>query len=252
MIRTHRLRFPIAITAATGAALLFAAPAFAHIHPDPAAIQEGTEATVGFTVEHGCKDSPTTELEIQMPDGFTGIKGVDAGGFTAKVDGQVVTFAGATLPNDKEMAFQVTFTAPDEPGEVPVKIVQTCEEGSLDWIEVQADGEAEPEHPAPVLTITEGAPTGDEGGHDHDAAGADDHDHDATETTEAGHDHAEESTSTTLAAHDEAASDSDDSSSTGAIIAGVAVAVVVIGGGGYLISRNRKGSSGTDAPDTEG
>jgi uncharacterized protein YcnI len=238
-----RFRLPAAAATATVAGLLIAAPAFAHIHADPAEVQGGTEATVGFTVEHGCKTSPTTELEIQMPDGFTAIKGIDVAGFTATVKGQVVTFAGGTLPDGTEQAFQVSFTAPDEPGEVPVKIIQTCEEGSTNWIEVQADGQAEPEHPAPVLTITEGAPTENGGGHGHD---------EATATTEADHDHAEEKTSTTLEehGHDEAAADSDDDSSSSApVIAGAVVAVAVIGGGGYAIARSRKNSSGTPDPE---
>jgi uncharacterized protein YcnI len=248
MTRFRRYRFPIALAAATATALLIAGPASAHIHTDPEAVEAGSDATVGFIVEHGCEGSPTTKVEIQMPDGFTDIAGVDAAGFTSSVSGQVVTFSGGTLPDKTEQAFQVSFTAPDQAGEVPVKLIQTCEEGSLDWIETQAPGEEEPEHPAPVLTITEGAPTSGqtEGGHDHDE----------TATTEADHDHAEEGAATTTEAadhdHDETAatdadadSDSDDSSSTAPIIAGVAVAVVVIGGGAYLISR-RKGSGGAD------
>ena len=143
MIRTRHLRLPIAAVTATAVSLFLAGPAFAHIHTDPAAVQAGTDATVGFIVEHGCAGSPTTKVEIQMPDGFTNIEGIDGGGFTATVDGQVVTFAGATLPDKTEQAFKVSFTAPDEPGEVPVKLVQTCEQGSNDWIQVQAEGEPE-------------------------------------------------------------------------------------------------------------
>jgi len=80
--RTHlqRFRLPIAAAAATAAALAVASPAFAHIHTDPAAVEAGTEATVGFIVEHGCEGSPTVKVEIQLPDGATDISGVDGGG----------------------------------------------------------------------------------------------------------------------------------------------------------------------------
>lgn len=243
MTRSRRLRFPVAVATATAGALLFAGPAFAHIHTDPTAVQAGTEATVGFLVKHGCEESPTTKLEIQMPEGSSDIKGVDAEGFTSSVAGRVVTFAGGSLAHDKEMSFQVTFTAPEMAGEVPVKIVQTCAEGSIDWIEVQAEGKPEPDHPAPVLTITEGAPTGEEGGHGHDGSSTD---HQGS--TDDGHDeHSESTAATNEASHEgheaEAKAEDDDSSSTGLILGGVALAVVVIGGGAYLAIRSRKNGS---------
>ncbi len=252
MIRI-RTRLPLAAAAATGAAVLIAAPAWAHIHTDPSAIQAGKEATVGFIVEHGCDGSPTTKMEIQLPEGATGISGVDADGFTATVDGQIVTFAGGSLPDETEHAFEVTFTAPEDPGEVPVKIIQTCEEGSTDWIEETVDGEEEPEHPAPVLTITEGAPTGEEGDH-HEEAGDDDHDEEASSTTagESDHHEEEEEATTTTAASTETtttvavggagdASDGgdDDGSNTGLLV-GIGALVVAGGAGGVYAFRKTR------------
>lgn len=246
MPRHPRLRFPIATAAAVGIALAVAGPASAHIHTDPAEVQAGTKATVGFIVEHGCSGSPTTKVEIQLPDGASDISGVDAGGFTSSVEGQVVTFSGGPLPDAQEQAFTVAFTVPDTPGDVPVKLIQTCQDGELDWIELQPAGAPEPEHPAPILTITEGAPNTATTEHDHGTETTmADHDH-GTETTAADHDHgAEASTTVGDHAHDAAASDGDsdsDSGSNAPLIAGVVAAVVVIGGGVALYARSRGGS----------
>ena len=235
----RHLRLPLAVAAGLTVALAPATAALAHIDPEPAAVEAGAEATVSFTVEHGCDGSPTTKVEIQVPDGAMGISGVDGGGFTSSVEGQVVTFEGGPLDAETPQAFEVTFTAPEEAGEVPVKIIQTCEEGSIDWIEVAAEGGEEPEHPAPILTITAGAPTGEEGGDHHAEEGT-------TETTEADH-HGEEgeaSEGTT----DEAAESEDEGSSTPWIIAGLGVAAA--GALGFWLATRKKG--GPTAPDAGG
>ena len=218
-----RLRFPLAVAAATVAALFVAGPASAHIDTDPPSVQAGTANTVGFIVKHGCDGSPTVKVEIEMPDGATGIKGVDGAGFKTTVAGQVVTFAGGSLPDDTEQAFKVTFTAPATAGDLPVKLIQTCTVGSLEWISLEESGQPEPEHPAPILKVT---PAG------------------ATTTTEAEHDEESPTTTTTVAVTPtttttaESDSDSDNDSSTPYVIGGIA-ALAVVGGGGALYARSR-------------
>lgn len=231
MIRSRHLRLPLTAAAATAVALCVAGPASAHVHTDPSAVQAGAKATVGFTIEHGCEGSPTTKMEIQLPDGTSAISGVDGNGFTSSVAGQVVTFTGGEVPDGTEAAFQVAFTAPDEAGDVPVKVIQTCAEGVNEWIEVQAEGEAEPESPAPVLTITEGAPSESDTEHGHDEG--------TTETTEAEHGHDEEATTTTVAATPAGDEDGDDDSSSAPLIIGGIAALAVIGGGGALYARSK-------------
>ena len=53
-------------------------------------------------------------------------------------------------------------TAPAEAGEIRFPVIQTCEQGELAWIEIPAEGAAEPEHPAPTLKITAGPPTAED------------------------------------------------------------------------------------------
>ncbi len=237
----NRLRIPLITAAAIGVALCIAGPASAHIHTDPEEVKAGTENTVGFIIEHGCDGSPTTQIELQLPDGVTGITGVDANGFTAAVDGQVVTFSGGSLPDETEQAFEVTFTAPAEAGTIDIPMIQTCEEGSTDWIESEVEGQPEPDHPAPQLVI---APNPD--ATTTTAA-------DGATTTEAGPTTTAVGAESTTSAPAAVAEDEDEDSSTlPLVLAGVAIVVLVVGGS-ILYARSKKtgadGEAPADAPD---
>ncbi|WP_421118413.1 DUF1775 domain-containing protein [Aquihabitans daechungensis] len=240
MTRSH-LRLPVAIATAVGVALCMAGPASAHIHTDPEEVKAGTENTVGFIIEHGCDGSPTTKIELQLPNGATGISGVDGNGFLASVEGQVVTFEGGTLPDDTEQAFEVTFTAPSEAGTLDVPLVQTCEEGSTDWIESEVEGQPEPEYPAPQLVIAPNA----------DATTTTAADSSTTTTaTEAGPTTtaapAESTTTAPAATVVDDEEDDDDSSTTPLIIGAVVVILAAIGGAAYYL-RSKQGPGGEAA-----
>lgn len=201
--------------------------ASAHIDPDPIAMQAGTTGTAVFKVEHGCDGSPTTSMKFQIPDGVTGVAGVDKDGWTATVTGNTLEFAGGPLAPDQEDHFDITFTAPTSPGDIRFPVIQTCEKGELAWIEVAEEGQAEPEHPAPTIKITAGPPTAEELTPAPEDAGTD---------------------GTVVATGTEAVltatvapSTTDDSSNTGTIVVVVVVAAVVLIGGGVVLAR-RKGT----------
>jgi uncharacterized protein YcnI len=206
--RIHRRRLPlIATTIATGIAAvvagigLGAGVALAHIDPDPPTVPAGAHVTVGFGVEHGCDGSNTTQLAFQIPAGVTDAEPVQQPGWTTTVAGDTVTFAGGNLDAATEQTFQLTFTAPAEPGTLRFPIIQTCAVGELAWIEVAPAGGAEPEHPAPEVEVV--------------APG-----------------------STTPAADVQAPSSSDSSGHTGLVIGLVAAAVVVIAAA-VVVARRR-------------
>ncbi|MDP9465596.1 MAG: YcnI family protein [Actinomycetota bacterium] len=215
-------------SAVASAAVIFVAGgiAFAHIDPDPIAMEAGTTGTVAFTVEHGCDGSPMTSVKFEIPDGVSGVTPVDKDGWTATVTGKTVEFQGGPMAADDEDHFDITLTAPAQPGEVHFPAIQTCEQGELAWIEIPAEGAAEPENPAPTLKITEGPPTAE----------------DLTpepEEEEATH---ETAISTAVAA----ATSDDDSSNTGAIIAVVVGAAAVLIGGGVLLARRKNATPKTE------
>lgn len=254
------IRRPLAALVGAGVVVaLAAAPASAHIDPDPPAIQAGKQATVGFTVEHGCGTSPTTKLEFQVPESVTDAQGIPVAGFTASTAGRVVTFEGGTVPADEEQPFQLRFTAPATAGEVQIKIIQTCEQGEIDWIEVEEEGQPEPEHPAPVIKVTEGAPTADDLKPAEDGPSADNEA--APTTTVAGGTGSSttaggsSATSTSVLQPVEGSGKQDpveeDSKSNAPLFAGIAAFAVIVGGGGLLYLRwakqNKTGRAGDGA-----
>jgi hypothetical protein len=215
----------ISATASVTVILITGGVASAHIDPDPIAIQAGTSATVAFNVEHGCDGSPTTSMSFQIPDGVTDAAGVAKDGWTATLTGNTLEFKGGPLAADEEDHFDITFTAPATAGDISFPIIQTCEQGELAWIEPIVEGAEEPERPAPIVKITEGAPTAE----------------DLTPEPEE-----EEGTEGTVVATDTgatpttvAASSDDDSSNTGTIVVIVVIVVIVLVGGGVVLARRQ-------------
>jgi len=102
---------------------------------------------------------------------------------------------------------------PAAAGTIYFPIVQTCAVGETAWIEIPAEGGAEPDHPAPAVLVTDGPPTSaDLAPHDEDASG------DATTRP----------------------SDDDDSSNTGLVIGIIAGVAVVLGGAAVIAAKRKK------------
>ena len=217
----HLLRTSAASALVAGIVALVVAPAAAHIEPDVAAIPAGGKATVVFTVEHGCDESPTTKLEIEVPASITDAAAVKKAGWTGATKGKVVTFAGGSQPAHIETTFSLTFTTPKTEGATLVfPIIQTCKAGETDWI---STSEAD-EHPAPKVTV------GPAGATPTTAPADDDDDEEAAATT------------TTSAVADDQLPSTDDGSdsNTVVVLAGVGSALFVLVGGTIASIRMKK------------
>lgn len=154
MSRFHRVAFG-AFTAVVLVGLC-ASPAFAHVDPDPKEAPAGSEQSVGFTVQHGCDGSPTTQLDMRLPEGVTAAVPEAPDGWTGSVDGEVVTFVGGPLADDVELTFRVSMLLPLTPdATVYFPFVQRCEVGEIRWIDVPQDGSGEElDEPAPAMLLT--------------------------------------------------------------------------------------------------
>ena len=142
-------------TASVAFALAGTSPASAHIDPDPAEAQAGSTLSIGFTVEHGCDGSPTTQLDMRLPDGVTGASPDSVDGWEGSIDDNVVTFMGGPLPDDVEGTFSVTMTLPPTPDTtIYFPFVQRCEEGEIRWIGIPTEPDDELDEPAPALVLT--------------------------------------------------------------------------------------------------
>lgn len=129
--------------------------AVAHIDPDPTEAQAGSRLSIGFTVEHGCDGSPTTALDMRLPDGVTDPVPEPPDGWEGSVTDNVVTFTGGPLPDDQELAFNVAMTVPPTPdATIYFPFVQRCEVGEIRWIDLPSEGSGgELDEPAPAMQL---------------------------------------------------------------------------------------------------
>jgi uncharacterized protein YcnI len=167
----------------TGVVLAVAAPlsATAHVSVTPSATAAGSYSVLMFSVGHGCEGSPTTSVAFSLPDSIESVTPTVNPGWTiAETEGSVVYTAITPLPDDRRDTFELSVKLPEgEAGEsIAIPVLQTCEVGSTDWAEITEEGEEEPAHPAPFVTLTEA--TGDAHGH----AATDESDADETTAAE--------------------------------------------------------------------
>lgn len=234
------LRLSAALAACTAVTLMVSGVSYAHVEPDPIAVEAGKSATVGFAPAHGCDGSPTTSLAFKVPASVTDAVPVDKAGWMGEAKDGVVTFSGGSLGATVDTErFEITFTAPAEAGPIYFPVVQTCVKGQNNWIDLpKADG-SEAEFAAPAIMVTAGSPTSA------DLTPAEEEE--SVDTMVA----TETSTVNTIAATTSditgvsiltaaGGSSESDSSNTGLIAALIAAGVVVVGGGAFAASRRKK------------
>jgi uncharacterized protein YcnI len=166
-----------ALPAATAAiALLLASPASAHVTVTPSSAAAGAYTIATFSVGHGCEASPTTSIEIQVPESVLSVTPTRTSFYDVEktmVDldepiadshgnevtervGSIVYTSRTPLPDGIRDTFELSFQVPDAEGEtLTFPTIQTCEEGETAWTEVAADGQDSDEldSPAPAFEI---------------------------------------------------------------------------------------------------
>lgn len=238
------MKFRHAIAATAFAALVAAPMASAHISAKATSLEAGSYSYVTFSVGHGCEGSPTTMIELQVPDGVTSFTPERSPFWDAKVTMKkpaekmtsahgeeitevpdTVTWTAKTPLPDKQLdVLGASIKLPESEGQLDFPIVQTCEKGSTEWTEVASEGEEEPEHPAPNLQLTAG--TGDAHGGGGDAKAEGD----------------ESATAGDVAEHDEAMDDIQEDVDTARTWAIVGIAIGALGLlFGLIGMRRRKG-----------
>jgi uncharacterized protein YcnI len=207
----------------TGAVVLLAGPAFAHveIERDGDVSADGAVAAT-LDVPNEQATAGTVKIELVFPESprLTDATAGAVNGWTATVQknaaGAVeqIVWTGGPLTGDDDVELPITVSAvPDDVDTIDFKAVQTYDNGDVvRWIDPTPASGVEPEHPAPVLLVR-GDSDGHDDGDDHSASDRDDH----------------------------ADSDShDDGISTGAIIAIVAGVVIVLAVLAFILSRTRR------------
>ncbi len=138
--------------------------AFSHVTLQDGAAAAGAGYRATLRVGHGCGASPTTGMRVIIPDGFNGAQPMPKPGWalytrvgklaqpyemhgTRYTEGILeVNWVANGVENALPAAFYDEFvlrgTTPSKPGPLWFKVVQSCETGSNDWVEVPASGSA--------------------------------------------------------------------------------------------------------------
>lgn len=146
-------RTGVLITGATAGLLLaVAAPlaASAHVTVTPDAASAGAYSVLTFAFSHGCEDSPTTSLTIDIPEGVDALAPqiepgwtIEAVGADAGIPTQVIYTADAPVENGLRatVTMQAKFAEDTEGETLAFPVVQSCVEGETAWVDLAADGE---------------------------------------------------------------------------------------------------------------
>jgi uncharacterized protein YcnI len=173
----HGARRAVVIAGCCAAALVaLAGTAFAHITVTPGSAPQGSAAELTFRVPNEEATADTVGVQVKIPTDHpiaqllarpipgwnVQIQSVklakpivtDDGTFTTAVS--EVTWTGGKIPPGQYQDFSVSADPlPAGTTQLVFKALQTYSNGDIvRWIDVPQPGQAEPEHPAPVLTLT--------------------------------------------------------------------------------------------------
>jgi uncharacterized protein YcnI len=171
----RRSKLIVALVAGLSAGA-WAGPAWAHVTLDPSTAPKGAEITLGFRVPNEEATASTIKVQIFFPSDHP-VLGVDpenAPGWTTQIhtaplnppvntdDGPVTSYvsevdwSGGSIPPGHFQEFYVLAQQlPTTTDQIVFKALQTYSDGNVvRWIQTTPPGGPEPDHPAPVLTLT--------------------------------------------------------------------------------------------------
>jgi periplasmic copper chaperone A len=170
----------VAVTAAAGL-LVLAGTASAHVTANPGTATQGGDAEVAFRTPNEEDTAATVKLEVSFPTDhpIPSVLVHPIPGWTATIekaklatpittdDGPVsqavskITWSGGQIAPDQYQDFDVSLESlPSDTTQLVFKAIQTYSNGDvIRWIDLTPPGGAEPEHPAPTITLTKS--TGD-------------------------------------------------------------------------------------------
>jgi uncharacterized protein YcnI len=251
----HVLKGGAAVAVASIAALAVGGTASAHVTIAEPVHVAGAYTLLTFGVPHGCEESSTTQVRIQIPESIPQVtptvnpnwdvekvmtqldEPIEAGHgeqITERVS-EVVYTAETPLPHDLRDALVLSLRIPDDAAGQTLYFptIQTCEVGETAWIEIPEAGQdgEELEAPAPSIQIVAAAGA-DGAAANGDAAGG--------EAAGAEGAAGAEASGEAAAAAVDADDDDDSDASNGLAIAALVVGLVGLGVGGFALARTRR------------
>lgn len=181
-------RLAAAAAVAGSSVLALSAPAFAHVSVQPETTPaKGGYTVVDFKVPNERDNASTTKLEVNLPTDhpLTSVLPQPVDGWKVHVTRTALDKPVQTHGEKiTEAVTKVTWTAdgkgiepgyfqkfplsvgalPDDTDQLVFKAIQTYSDHEVvRWIEIQKDGQEEPENPAPVLELTDASADGHSG-----------------------------------------------------------------------------------------
>jgi uncharacterized protein YcnI len=184
MKSSRPVRLVAGLGAAVGLVVAAGTSAAAHVSIAEDEVVAGSSAIVTLTFSHGCEESPTTQLRIQMPESIPTVSptidanwdiekvvetldepitGAHGEQITERVS-EVVYTAKTPVADGFRAAVELAVTIPEDAAGQTIffPTIQTCAAGETAWIEIPAEGQdpEELESPAPgvaVVAAEEGA-----------------------------------------------------------------------------------------------
>ena len=144
--------------------------ALAHVTVQPEEVSAGEYEKLTVTVPSE-KEIPTTEVRVDVPEGFTvsGVKPVPGWEYEFEEEAGVVTavnWSGGQIGPREFQEFEMQAQTPEEPGDFSFGAIQTYEDGSTaEWT-----GPPDSEEPASVVRVASGGAEDHGTGDDEEAA----------------------------------------------------------------------------------
>lgn len=206
--------------------------AWGHVNAESNPAPSG-HTRIAFSFTHGCGESPTTALRIQIPPNATDVKPEEAPGWVSNVTDSEFGWNGGPAVNEKKTTFVATMKLSGKAGDtVYFPTIQGCAVGENPWIDKTPNAGAE--NAAPRVTLDATAVDAAAPGTGSTAKGTTTSDRPTART-----DNPTERTGTT----NTPASSNSEGSNLPLVVGGVLVALVVLSVGGYALSRRRRSSS---------
>ncbi len=146
----------------------------AHVTLEYQVAHAGAGYKAAFRVGHGCGNSPTRQVSVDVPAGVTGVHPMPKPGWRLDIDRATevvrVTWTARTAEDVLASAhydeFVLVGRMPRQAGTLYWPVRQVCEQGRNDWLEVPQAGQklSDLKSPAAVLEVL---PPADAGGHQH-------------------------------------------------------------------------------------
>jgi copper(I)-binding protein len=118
--------------------------ASAHVSLQQPIAESGSAYQAVLRIGHGCDGAPTTAVSVRIPAGLGGAQPQLKPGWTVSMKEGTATWTAASkeaaLPAKERGEFAIKGTLPADAGPMWFKVLQTCDQASLDWSQVPANG----------------------------------------------------------------------------------------------------------------